>query len=645
MMMGPENIYLNEIQKEIRMNANENKRLNEQINYFLEKHRDYVDLSGRVSLSVGLLMIIEHDSKSNDGELKNKIGYANANILVEDIIEYGRILEDKGICEKGFFSDYAFARINSIDATVVRELFNDIWAIYNELDSKKKGLVIISKLIDSYSMHLVKTEDLHCEPERVRKLICGLAEVKEGNSVYDPCMGAAGYVRCLISDYDINAFSFSGTEINDEYYYLSSAVLMLGQLNDYKINRGNSLTEPDVSENYKLNTYDRVITHPPIGQRLDIKDYKTIHHDLYGRFRYGIPGKANADWPFIEAAISATNENGKALILTSSGPLFRAIEAKVRANILYDQDMLEAVIQLPSGLLMPYTAIPINILIFNKNKKENMKGKVLSVNAEDLGSSVRGRRNYKELSEDDIRKIIDIYQNPIDIEGFSRIFSFEEIANNDYSYDLVSITKSQKITERLEGYIVLEDVTEEVMRGVQVTPKMMKDIQDVDGSHYMLNLSNLEEGRIIISESDKIMPQKKWIRKYEVKPGDIIVSARGSFKCAVVDKELPPCIVSGNLLLIRLHSEYSPYVLKYFFDSELGNKLISQIQSGVTAPILNAAAFAKIMIPGIGGKEMKECEEKIISYIQHYEEMITAAKEYKESSENELNVKLGLFSL
>ena len=56
---------------------------------------------------------------------------------------------------------------------------------------------------------------------------------------------------------------------------------------------------------------------------------------------------------------------------------------------------------------MTITAIPINMMVINMNKDEELKNKILFINAEDM-YEVKGR-NQKILTQQHIDSIIDIY--------------------------------------------------------------------------------------------------------------------------------------------------------------------------------------------------------------------------------------------
>ena len=96
--------------------------------------------------------------------------------------------------------------------------------------------------------------------------------------------------------------------------------------------------------------------------------------DIYGRFtRYGIPSKSHGDMAFVLHAV-ALKENGKAAMVVPHGVLFRgAADQEIREALIHE-DLIEAVITLPSNLFLG-TGIPVAILLLNKNKDEQKRGK------------------------------------------------------------------------------------------------------------------------------------------------------------------------------------------------------------------------------------------------------------------------------
>ena len=79
--------------------------------------------------------------------------------------------------------------------------------------------------------------------------------------------------------------------------------------------------------------------------------------DSYGRYPYGTPPKNKGDLAFIQHMIASLNAEGKMGVVVPHGVLFRGTSEKdIRKGILED-NLLEAVIGLPSKLFYG-TSIP-----------------------------------------------------------------------------------------------------------------------------------------------------------------------------------------------------------------------------------------------------------------------------------------------
>ena len=77
----------------------------------------------------------------------------------------------------------------------------------------------------------------------------------------------------------------------------------------------------------------------------------------YGRFRFGIPPKTKGDLAFVQHMVATTERHGMVGVVMPHGVLFRGgAEGDIRKGIL-QEDLLEAVVGLPSNLFYG-TGIP-----------------------------------------------------------------------------------------------------------------------------------------------------------------------------------------------------------------------------------------------------------------------------------------------
>jgi type I restriction enzyme M protein len=155
-------------------------------------------------------------------------------------------------------------------------------------------------------------------------------------------------------------------------------------------------------------------------------------NDPYGRYPYGTPPKDSGDLAFVQHMIASLNAEGMMGVVMPHGVLFRgASEKAIRQGILND-DLLEAVIGLPPALFYG-TGIPASLLIINKQKPAERKGKVLFINSE---LEYEEGKNQNKLRPQDIEKIVSTFDNYAEIKRYSKVVTLAEIAENDYNLNI-----------------------------------------------------------------------------------------------------------------------------------------------------------------------------------------------------------------
>ncbi|SFE02616.1 type I restriction enzyme M protein [Lentibacillus persicus] len=294
-------------------------------------------------------------------------------------------------------------------------------------------------------------------PSKVVELIVKLIKPEEGMRVCDPTAGSGGMLIQSVDHVkseggDARNLSLHGQERNLNTWSILKMNLLLHGLSDHRIERGDTIRDPKLlEENGELLLYDRVIANPPFS----LKNWgrEEAESDEYGRFRFGIPPKNAGDYGFVQHMIATLNHEGKAGVVMPHGVLFRGgAEGKIRQGILED-DLLEAVIGLPTNLFYG-TGIPASILIFNRNKTTENKNKVFIL---DGSKDYEEGRNQNLLRDEDIEKIVSAYDAWEDKEKYCRVVDLEEIKENDYN---LNIARYIDTTEEEEQIDVNEALTE-----------------------------------------------------------------------------------------------------------------------------------------------------------------------------------------
>ena len=180
----------------------------------------------------------------------------------------------------------------------------------------------------------------------------------------------------------------------------------------------------------KLMDFDRVIANPPFS--LAEWGRESAEADGYGRFRFGLPPAGKGDMAFVQHMIATMKKKGMVGVVMPHGVLFRGgAEGKIREGFVRE-DLLEAVIGLPSRLFYG-AGIPAAILVFNADKPKDRREKVLFIHA---AEGFEAATNQNRLRAQDIERIVNVYQGFLDEVKFSRGVPTKEIEENDFNLNI-----------------------------------------------------------------------------------------------------------------------------------------------------------------------------------------------------------------
>ena len=166
--------------------------------------------------------------------------------------------------------------------------------------------------------------------------------------------------------------------------------------------------------------------------------------------------------------LAATKPDGRVGVVIDQGALSRGGKEKAIRSRIIDDDLVEAVILLPEKLFYN-TSAPGIIIIFNKNKPQERKRKILFINASQLYEKHPEVRRLNKLGDQHIAKIVEIYRTYREEQGLSRIVSLEEVKNNDYNLNVTlyvtPIEEGEKVNieEEWRELKKLEEETREIL--------------------------------------------------------------------------------------------------------------------------------------------------------------------------------------
>jgi type I restriction enzyme M protein len=299
-------------------------------------------------------------------------------------------------------------------------------------------------LIDKFADDAGKKGGEFYTPYHVVRLMVELLDPKPGMRISDPTCGSGGM---LIQSADhvaqlegkrlgqpINA-TLHGQEKNLGTWAIAKMNLLLHGLRDARIEKGDTIRNPrllDTDGNLLL--YDRVIANPPFS--LDTWGAEDVSGEnekkSFNRFIYGIPPKNMGDLAFVQHMVATLNAKGVCGVVMPHGVLFRGSgDGRIREGML-KADLFEAIIGLPENLFAG-TGIPATVLILNKGKRPERKGKVLFIHA---SKEFVAQPKKNVLSEQNITRISTSFRAWTDEERFCRVVDLKEIEENDFNLNI-----------------------------------------------------------------------------------------------------------------------------------------------------------------------------------------------------------------
>lgn len=239
-------------------------------------------------------------------------------------------------------------------------------------------------------------------------------------TLYD---GACGLAR-VASSSNSNALYL---EERNHSTYLSAYRLLTLEDKHFSLANTDSLLAPTYSQEKQ---FDVVVMEPPMAQKFSADERRMLVEAPFISVPVGKAVSANSgDSLWVQQVISHLNETGKGYIVLPQGMLFRGgYDAKVREYLL-ENELVEAVIGLPTSIL-DGTSIPPVILVLNKNKPAGSP--VVFVDASDIGTK---DKNRVTITNQDAELIADLVAGKRgDDERYKAVFTPEiRQQNNELS--------------------------------------------------------------------------------------------------------------------------------------------------------------------------------------------------------------------
>ncbi len=373
--------------------------------------------------------------------------------------------------------------------------------------------------------------------------------------IYDPTSGSGSLLINIghaIAKYmdDPNHIRYYAQELKSNTYNLTRMnLVMRGILPDNIVTRNGDTLEDDwpyFDDADPVGTYeplyvDAVVSNPPYSQRWDPEGKES--DPRYAR--YGIAPKSKADYAFLLHDLYHLKPEGIMTIVLPHGVLFRGgEEGEIRKNLV-EQNNLDTIIGLPANIFFG-TGIPTIILVL-RQKRENTD--IMIVDAS-KGFVKEGKNN--KLRACDIRKIVDTVTGRLDIPGYARKVSREEIRDNDYNLNIPRYVDSSEPAESWDIYASMfggipENELAKLADYWREFPSLKQELFVTDGAYAQVKAEDL---KVAISENRDVV---QFRRRYE----DAFSNLKSALSVKLIDQ-------AESLSIVKTEEEITTDLLNKF---------------------------------------------------------------------------------
>lgn len=415
------------------------------------------------------------------------------------------------------------------------------------------------------------------EVSRVLSKVLGLDKMTEGSiTIYDPTCGSGSLLIKAADEAKCNVTIY-GQEMDNATAALAKMNMIMHSKETAEIWQDNTLSNPyfkDENDGTKLKRFNFVVANPPFSTK-SWSNGVDVEGETYERFKdFGTPPDKNGDYAFLLHIIKSLNsKNGKAAVILPHGVLFRGnAEEEIRRKII-KKGLIKGIIGLPANLFYG-TGIPACIIVIDKENAESRKG-IFMIDAS-KGFIKDGNKN--RLRDQDIHKIVDVFEKQLDISKYSRMVPMKEIAeDNEYNLNIPRYIDSseeediQDISAHLLGGIPNRDI-EKLEKYWKVYPTLKKVLfsdGDRDG-YYNLNIKENDIKDTIFNYNEFTMHQEKVhkvFNEWVVRNREVLLNISDETKQKDIIKQISEDILE-SFKSVELISEYDVYqgLMSYWND-------------------------------------------------------------------------------
>jgi type I restriction enzyme M protein len=266
-------------------------------------------------------------------------------------------------------------------------------------------------------------------------LMTQMLKPQPGERIYDPTCGTGGMLIATLAEVkrqggEHRTLRLYGQERNHMTASIARMNLVLHGVEDFDIQRGDTLEAPRFTEADRLRTFDVVLANPPYSIKRWNRD--AWSSDPWGRNTLGTPPQGRADYAFFQHILASLDpDTGRCAILFPHGVLFRNEEAEMRRKLI-ESDRLDCVLGLGPNLFFN-SPMEACVVVCRARKPPERQGRILFI---DAINAISRERAYSFLKPVHQQRIAAAYDAFADEPGFAKVATLGEVAANGHSLSI-----------------------------------------------------------------------------------------------------------------------------------------------------------------------------------------------------------------
>ncbi len=322
-------------------------------------------------------------------------------------------------------------------------------------------------------------------PRHIINMMVELMQPTLKDRILDPAMGSAGFLlssAAYVSEHQSKELMktenmkyyktemFSGFDTDQSMLRIGAMNLMLHGVEEPNVTYQDSLS----GENTERNAYTLIMANPPFTGSVFQEE---ISKDLLALCK-----TRKTELLFMALFIKMLKVGGRCASIVPDGVLFGSSSAhKALRKELVENQLLRAVISMPSGVFKPYAGVSTAILVFTKTDAGGTED-VWFYDMKADGFSLDDKRS--PIDKNDIPDIIARFHNPEGEKSRERteqsfFVTKQEIVDNDYDLSINKYKKTEYVPVQYEPTSVIlqkiDDLETEIQKELSTLKALLSD--------------------------------------------------------------------------------------------------------------------------------------------------------------------------